>query len=137
MSAALYMLDTDTSIYIIKQRPKSVLQHLEKLAHEQVCVSVCTYAELLYGVERSAAKIKNRQALESFIQNVSLRPWSIDVAAHYAELRAALDNAGTPIGAMDLMIAAHARSIDAVVVTNNTKHFGRVSGLKSINWVET
>lgn len=135
MTAALYMLDTDTSIYIMKERPGSVLSRFEKHRGE-VHISVVTYAELLYGIERSAAKVKNRQAVEAFVQLLPIDDWTPAAAAHYAAIRAELDNAGAPIGAMDLMIAAHARSLDAVVVTNNTRHFGRVSKLKTVNWVD-
>ena len=132
----MYMLDTDTSIYIMKERPASVRRRFEK-HRDEVCISVVTYAELLYGVERSTAKVKNQQAIDAFVQLLEVCDWTTAAAVHYATIRAELDGAGAPIGAMDMMIAAHARSLNAVVVTNNTRHFSKVTKLKTINWVES
>lgn len=132
----MYMLDTDTSIYIMKARPASVRKRFEK-HRDEVCISVVTYAELLYGVERSSAKVKNQQAIDAFVQLLEVYDWTTAAAAHYAAIRAELDGVGAPIGAMDIMIAAHARSLNATVVTNNTRHFGKVTRLKTVNWVES
>lgn len=131
----LYMLDTDTSSYIIKERLASVLREFDKLSMEQICISVVTYAELLYGVERSSSKRINRQVVDDFVKHLTVYDWDERAAAHYGQIRTSLERAGTPIGAMDMMIAAHARSLHAIVVTNNERHFGRVANLKTVNWV--
>lgn len=130
------MLDTDTSSYIIKERPASVLREFDKLSMEQICISVVTYAELLYGVERSSSKRINRQVVDDFVNHLTVYDWDARAAVHYGQIRTSLERAGTPIGAMDMMIAAHARSLHAVVVTNNERHFDRVANLKVANWVK-
>jgi tRNA(fMet)-specific endonuclease VapC len=129
-----YMLDTDMCSYIIKEHPESVRQRFQTLAMEQLCVSVVTYAELIYGVERSSSKRINRPIIEDFVRHLDVMNWDTEAADHYGVIRAELEAAGTPIGAMDMMIAAHAKSIKAVLVTNNQKHFTKVKGLKIDNW---
>lgn len=129
-----YMLDTDMCSYIIKEHPETVRQRFQTLAMEQLCVSVVTYAELIYGVERSSSKRVNRPIVEDFVRHLDVMDWNIGAADRYGVIRAELEAAGTPIGAMDMMIAAHAKSIEAVLVTNNQKHFTKVTGLKIDNW---
>ena len=129
-----YMLDTDMCSYIIKEHPESVRQRFQTLAMEQLCISVVTYAELIYGVERSSSKQVNRPVIEDFVRHLDVMGWDTEAADQYAVIRAGLEAAGTPIGAMDMMIAAHAKSIKAVLVTNNQKHFTKVKGLKIDNW---
>jgi len=131
----LYMLDTDTCSYIIRERPIGVLEHFRKLAMEQVCISTVTYAELLYGVERSSSKRINRPIIDDFVQHLDVIEWDNAAAEQYGKIRTDLEASGKPIGAMDMMIAAHAKSIKAVLVTNNQKHFARIKGLKVENWV--
>jgi tRNA(fMet)-specific endonuclease VapC len=101
---------------------------------EQLCVSVVTYAELIYGVERSSSKRVNRPIIEDFIRHLDVMDWDTEAADQYGVVHAKLEAAGTPIGAMDMMIAAHAISIKAVLITNNQKHFSKVKGLKIDNW---
>ncbi len=129
-----YMLDTDMCSYIIKERPESVRQRFQKLAMEQLYVSVVTYAELIYGVERSSSKRVNRPIVEDFVRHLDVMDWDTGAADQYGMIRTELEVAGTPIGAMDMMIAAHAKSIKAVLVTNNQKHFTKIKGLKIDNW---
>ena len=129
-----YMLDTDMCSYIIKEHPESVRQRFQKLAMEQLCISVVTYAELIYGVERSSSKRINRPVIEDFVRHLDVMSWDNEAANQYGVIRAELEAAGTLIGAMDMMIAAHAKSIKAVLVTNNQKHFTKVKGLKIDNW---
>ncbi len=131
----LYMLDTDTCSYIIRERPIGVLEHFRKLAMEQIYISTVTYAELLYGVERSSSKRINRPIIDDFVQHLDVIEWDNTAAEQYGKIRADLEASGKPIGAMDMMIAAHAKSIKAVLVTNNQKHFARIRGLKVENWV--
>ena len=129
------MLDTDMCSYIIKEHPESVRQRFQTLAMEQLCISVVTYAELIYGVARSSSKRVNRPIIEDFVRHLDVMDWDTEAADQYGVIRAELEVAGTPIGAMDMMIAAHAKSIKAVLVTNNQKHFTKVKGLKVDNWV--
>jgi tRNA(fMet)-specific endonuclease VapC len=129
-----YILDTDMCSYIIKERPESVRQRFQKLAMEQLCVSVVTYAELIYGVECSSSKRVNRPVIEDFVRHLDVMDWDAGAAEQYGMIRSELEVTGTPIGAMDMMIAAHAKSIKAVLVTNNQKHFTKIKGLKIDNW---
>jgi len=130
-----YMLDTDTCSYIIKERPVSVLKRFGRLAMEQICVSAVTYAELLYGVARSSSKRINQPIVDDFVRHLDVLSWGHEAAEQYGKIRVVLERGGTPIGAMDMMIAAHARSLKAVLVTNNQKHFSKVKALKIENWV--
>ena len=129
------MLDTDTCSYIIKERPLSVLKRFRKLTMEQICISVVTYAELLYGVERSSSKRINRPIVDDFVRHLDVLSLGHEAAEQYGKIRANLEAGGTPIGAMDMLIAAHARSVKAVLVTNNRKHFSKVKPLPLENWV--
>jgi tRNA(fMet)-specific endonuclease VapC len=121
--------------YIIREHPESVRQRFQTLAMDQLCLSVVTYAELIYGVERSSSTRVNRPIVEDFVRHLDVLDWDSGAADHYGVVRAKLDAAGAPIGAMDMMIAAHAKSVKAVLVTNNQKHFTKVKGLRTDNWV--
>jgi len=129
-----YMMDTDTCSYIIKERPESVRRNFQSLSMDSLCISIVTYAELMYGVERSSSKRINRAVIDRFISHLDVLKWDTEAADKYAFIRTTLDAKGTPIGAMDMMIASHATSIDAVLVTNNQKHFSQVQGLTIENW---
>ncbi len=129
-----YMMDTDTCSYIIKERPESVRRNFQSLSMDSLCISIVTYAELMYGVERSSSKRINRAVIDRFISHLDVLKWDTKAADKYAFIRTTLDAKGTPIGAMDMMIASHATSIDAVLVTNNQKHFSQVQGLTIENW---
>ena len=131
----LHMLDTDTCSYIIRERPASVLERFRQLTMEQLCISVVTYAELLYGVERSSSKRINRPIVDDFVRHLDVIAWDEAAAEQYGKIRADLEARGEPIGAMDMMIAAHAKSIKAVLITNNQKHFARIKRLMIENWV--
>jgi tRNA(fMet)-specific endonuclease VapC len=130
-----FMLDTDTCSYLIKQRPVSVLERFEAVHKEKICISVVTFAELIYGVERSSSTKINLPIVKDFVSCLSVLPWDSEAAESYGKLRTFLELKGTPIGNMDLMIAAHALSKDLIVVTNNTRHFERVPQLRVENWV--
>ncbi len=129
-----YMLDTDTCSYVIRERPIGVLERFRKLSMDQVCISAVTYAELIYGVERSSSKRINRPIVDEFVQHLDIIAWGKEAAERYGKVRAELKTGETPIGAMDMMIAAHAKSIKAALVTNNQKHFAKVRGLRIENW---
>ena len=129
-----YMLDTNICIYIIKNKPKKVIIELKRHKPSEICVSAITYAELTYGVEKSMAVEKNRLALALLFSNIEVLNFDIKAAIHYGKIRAYLEKQGTPIGPLDMMIAAHAMSLGYTVVTNNIKEFQRVPDLKLENW---
>jgi len=128
------MLDTDMSSYVIRERPESVRARFEEMDSAQLCISVVSEAELLYGVKAKGSPRALASMVADFLRRLTVLDWSRAAAQHYADIRAKLESAGTPIANMDLMIAAHARSVGAVLVTNNEKHFRRVAGLKVENW---
>ena len=131
-----YMLDTNICIYVIKHKPEKVFQKLQEVDPSDVCISSVTYAELVHGVEKSAAVDKNRLALSILLANIEILDFDVNAAEGYGKIRADLEKNGTPIGPLDMMIAGHARSLDYTLVTNNVKEFKRVSGLKIENWAE-
>lgn len=133
---SLYMLDTDTCAFILRRSSQALLDQIQTVPLELQVMSMVTLAELLYGVQISSRKKENRTAVDVLTRHLSVRDWSRDAAEHYAEIRADLRKKGQLIGANDLMIAAHARSLGAIVVTNNVKDFRRVKGLKHENWMD-
>lgn len=132
-----YMLDTNICIYAIKHKPEKVFQKLKSIDPKDVCISSVTYAELMHGVEKSAAVEKNRLALALLLSNIEIPDFDTRAAEDYGKIRAALEKQGRPIGVLDMMIAAHARSRGLVVVTNNTGELSRVSELELENWAES
>ena len=131
-----YMLDTNICIYTIKHKPEKVFQRLQEINPEDICVSSVTYAELVHGVEKSAAVEKNRLALLMLLANIEILNFDVDAADCYGKIKADLDKKGTPIDPLDMMIAGHAISMGYAVVTNNVKEFSRVQGLILENWTE-
>ncbi len=132
-----YLLDTNICIYLIKQKPPEVRHHFERLSAGDVGISSITVAELMYGVQKSQHREQNRIALEQFLLPLVVAPFDAYAATKYGALRAALEAQGTPIGALDMLIAAHALALNVILVTNNTKEFRRVSELEVVNWVES
>lgn len=132
----IYMLDTDICSYVIRERPLQVFEHFKQVEMEQICISVITYAELMYGVERSSSKKINQAVIDDFIKHLNIVPWDEEAAKHYGNIRAYLQADGQIIGSMDLMIAAHARSRGMTLVTNNDRHFNRVPKLTIENWAK-
>ena len=133
---AEYMLDTDISSYIMKRSHDAVLGRLRKVPIGVVCVSVITKSELLFGVEVSPRQQQDRAALDEYLRHVEVLDFPDEAALHYAQIRATLKAHGTMIGANDLFIAAHARSLRLTLVTNNTGEFSRVEDLNIENWAE-
>jgi tRNA(fMet)-specific endonuclease VapC len=131
-----YMLDTGICSYVMKRSSPALIDRLSKIPNTEVCVSVVTKAELLYGVRVSPAPERDAQALGSFLTYVEALDLPEKAAAHYAMIRADLKRKGQLIGANDLFIAAHARSLGLVLVTNNTEEFSRVEDLALENWTE-
>lgn len=131
----MYMLDTNMCIYLIKKRPLSVLRRFEEIEEDELCISVITFAELQYGVEHSSSKKLNQDILDEFVSRLTILVWNEDAAIQYGKIRQYLEKKGTPIGNMDLMIAAHALSQRCTLVTNNMKEFKRIANLNLENWV--
>lgn len=131
-----YMLDTNICIYAIKHKPEQVFKHLQEHDPKDICISSITYGELVHGVEKSKAIDKNRVALALLLANIEIMNFDSLAAESYGKVRADLEKEGTPIGPLDTMIAGHAKALDYTVVTNNTKEFERVKGLKLENWFE-
>jgi tRNA(fMet)-specific endonuclease VapC len=138
LTLPLYMLDTDTCIFLMRGEHPALVAHAQSIPLQQQVMSAVTFAELAYGVQASAgAKRKQNQAvLDSLALHLAVLDWPQEAAQHYSEIRFDLKKRGAQLGAADLMIAAHARVLGATVVTNNVKDFGRVKGLKVENWVE-
>jgi tRNA(fMet)-specific endonuclease VapC len=129
-----FMLDTDTCSYIMKRSNNALLKRLRKIPVNDVCTSVITKSELLYGVKVSPRRQQDEAALNALLQYVEVLDFPDEAAPHYAEIRARLKVGGTMIGANDLFIAAHARSLGLTLVTNNTREFRRVPKLLIENW---
>ena len=133
---SLYMLDTDTCAFILRRSSQALLHRIQAVPLDRQVMSMVTLAELLYGVQLSSRKKDNKAAVDALTRHLAVIDWTRDAAEHYADIRADLKKKGQLIGSNDLMIAAHARSLGAIVVTNNVKDFRRVKGLKHENWVE-
>ncbi|WP_130537673.1 type II toxin-antitoxin system tRNA(fMet)-specific endonuclease VapC [Thiomicrorhabdus indica] len=129
-----YLLDTNICIYVIKRRPIEVLQKFNDAAGH-MAISSITLAELLHGVEKSQHVARNLKAVEDFCSRLDVIDYDDKAAAHYGEIRADLENKGKTIGVNDLHIAGHARSLGAILVSNNLKEFERVDGLRFQNWI--
>ena len=133
-TAARYMLDTDTCSYVMRRSHPLVLKRLQSQPVSDVCMSIVTKAELLYGVEVSPKHAQDAAALAAFLPYVEALDLNEDAALHYANIRADLKKRGAMIGANDLFIAAHARALGLTLVTNNIAEFERVKGLTLQDW---
>ena len=131
----MILLDTNTCIYIINNRPPEVLERFRNYKAGEVGISIIAASELAYGVSKSGS-IKNRKALDMFLAPLQVLPLDVQCLWFYADLRASLEKKGLTIGPMDTLIAAQALSIDGTLVTNNLKEFSRVPKLKLENWFE-
>lgn len=130
----IYMLDTDISSYIIRKHSATILDKYLEIMEDyenSICISSITYAELMYGCFLKPAV---RAVVEDFIREVDVFPWDKAAAYQYADIRLNLKAGGRVIGAHDMQIAAHARSLGHVLVTNNNKHFKDIPGIILENW---
>ncbi len=132
-----YLLDTNICIYLIKKRPIEVFSRFQSYLISDVAISVVTFFELQYGVEKSKSRLKSENALLSFIKNLNVIGLDMEACSKAASARADLETKGTPIGAYDLLIAGTALSRNMTLVTNNTNEFKRVHGLILDNWIAT
>jgi len=129
-----FMLDTNTCIYIIKQKPPDIIRRFKRTEVSQIGISSITLSELVYGVSKSSRPEQNQIALTQFIAPLEILPYGDEAAQYYGNLRAHLEKPGTPIGSLDTIIAAHALSLSCTLVTNNEKEFNRIPKLKIDNW---
>jgi tRNA(fMet)-specific endonuclease VapC len=129
-----FMLDTNICIYVMTNRLPGLSERFAALS-SQICISTITLAELHYGAEKSARRATNRKAIEAFVGGMDVLWFSPAAAAHFGEIRAHLERAGTPASSQDILIGAHARSENLTLVTNNRREFDRIPGLRVENWV--
>ncbi|WP_038213372.1 type II toxin-antitoxin system tRNA(fMet)-specific endonuclease VapC [Xenophilus azovorans] len=134
MTETRFLLDTNTCIYIINRRPPEVFTHFDGLRAGEVAISSITGAELAFGVAKSGS-LRNQAALDKFLAPLDILPFEEAAMRCYGSLRSELERKGTPIGALDLLIAGHALALGATLVTNNLREFQRVPGLRMENWV--
>ena len=131
-----YLLDTNTASYIIKGNVPRVRERLLKVPMSQVLISAVTAAELLFGAARKREAVRLKTAIDEFLLRVDSLPWDSKAARRYAGVRAALEITGTPMGNLDMMIAAHALAEEAVLVTND-RSFRRLKELKIEDWTQS
>ena len=129
-----YMLDTNICIHVIKNKPETAIRNFLTHQPDDLCISAITLAELLHGVEKSKFRDRNRLAVSMFLSGIAVLDFDSIAAQAYGELRADLEQNGTPIGPMDMLIAGHAKSRGLILVTNNTGEFTRVKGLQLEDW---
>ena len=129
-----YMLDTNICIYVIKHKPEAVIKRFFMHDPRELCISSITYAELMYGVEKSQKVDKNRLAMMLFLSPITILDFSARAAEEYGKIRADLEKQGTPIGPLDMQIAGHAKAEELILVTNNTREFLRVKDLEIEDW---
>ena len=130
----MILLDTNICIYIINAKPPAVLERFRQYRMGDIGLCSVVAAELAFGVAKSDSA-RNRQALEMFLAPLIILPFDTAAVWVYGDLRANLERRGTPIGSLDTMIAAHALSQQALLITNNTREFSKVPGLQLDNWV--
>ena len=132
--AGLYLLDTNILSHLVRQPQGPVAQHIADVGETNVLTSVIVACELRYGAAKRGSRRLTRQ-VEAVLSAMTIRSLESDIERVYASIRVALERKGTPIGAHDMLIAAHARAIDAVCVTDNLAEFKRVPALKVQNWL--
>jgi tRNA(fMet)-specific endonuclease VapC len=131
----MYMLDINTCIFVLKNRTRALRNKFKAI--KTLCISSISYGELCFGIENGEASLRGERyrQLDVFTQRLLIDPWGEEAARHYGSIRAALKKQGSIIGNNDLLIAAHARSMDAVLVTNNTKEFSRIPDITLEDWI--
>lgn len=129
------MLDTNVCIAIIKRKPPQALKRFAAYRVGEIGISWVTLAELEFGVAKSQHPEKNRAALDEFVLPLEIANFDREAARVYGQVRAMLEKKGTPIGALDTMIGAHALALGAALATNNTREFSRIRGLTVVDWL--
>lgn len=131
-----YLLDTNICVFVIRQKPAIVLQRFLRLSPSNVAISTITLAELRYGADKSSAPPRNHSALVNFVTPISILDFNSAAADEYGRVRSFLERQGMPIGPLDTLIAAHARSLNSTLATANTSEFSRVPGLVCEDWTK-
>ena len=131
-----YMLDTNICIYAMKHKPPEAIKNFLMHDPDDMCISAITYGELMHGVEKSQAVERNRVAVTLFLSSIDILSFDHYAAEEYGKVRADLERKGTPIGPMDMLIAAHARSEGLILVTNNTRELLRVENMEVEDWTK-
>lgn len=131
-----YLLDTNICIYIAKRKPLNVLNKFKKLTVGDVAMSTITFGELYYGAKKSHHPEKALNVIENLISLIPALPMPIQAGEFYGKIRSDLEKKGKIIGNNDLWIAAHALTLEVIIVTNNAKEFSRINKLKIENWIE-
>ena len=129
-----YLLDTNIVIYVLKRRPKEVLD-IFNANTSRMAISSITLSELMYGAEKSLYTDKNLEAVEEFVSHLEVLPYDAKASQHYGQIKATLEKKGQLIGENDIHIAAHAISHGLILVSNNVREFKRVPNLALENWV--
>ncbi|WKZ34970.1 MAG: type II toxin-antitoxin system VapC family toxin [Anaerolineales bacterium] len=130
-----YMLDTNICIGLIRQKPQTLITRLTNCAPGEIGVSSITMAELMYGTQKSNRPEQNQSALEQFLLPIEIADFDQHASIVYGSLRALLEKNGSIIGAMDMLIGAHALSLGVILVTNNTSEFSRIPNLEVEDWI--
>jgi tRNA(fMet)-specific endonuclease VapC len=132
----LHMLDTNIVSYLLKNKSENIKKELSLIHPSQICISVMTRAELLYGLKKLPSTHHLQVGVHQLLKLIHVLAWDSDAADFYAEIRHQLTINGQPIGEMDMMIAAHSLAVGAVLITNNIRHFERIAlPLTLKNWV--
>jgi tRNA(fMet)-specific endonuclease VapC len=134
-STGLFLLDTNTVSFIVRGSQPGLLQRLRRHPVNAVAISSVTEAELLYGLARKPEASALAAAVQTFLKHVQSLPWDSQAATRYGVLRAQLEAAGTPLGNLDTLIAAHALAAGATLVTHD-RAFRQISGLAIEDWIE-
>jgi tRNA(fMet)-specific endonuclease VapC len=131
-----FLLDTNACVDYLTARYRNVVERIQRSSPEDLFLSVVVVAELRYGADHSARRRTNHARIDALIEEIEPLDFDLRAAAIYGRVRAQLEAGGTPIGPNDMLIAAHALSRGLTVITDNTAEFGRVRGLKVVNWRE-
>jgi tRNA(fMet)-specific endonuclease VapC len=129
-----YLLDTDILSDLVRNPQGKAARRIAKVGESEICTSIIVASELRYGCAKSASA-RLRKAVADLLDEIEVLPFEAPADVDYGAIRAALEAAGTPIGSNDLLIAAHARALGAIIVTANTQEFKRVGGVKVENWL--
>lgn len=130
----IYMLDTNICIYILKNKNDKLIKKFANCQFGDIGISSIVYSELIYGVEKSVKKDENLKNLLKFLSAIVICDYDVDAANEYGRIRSSLESDGKVIGSLDMLIAAHASSKKATLITNNEREFKRIKGLKVDNW---
>ena len=130
-----FMLDTNICVHLIRHRPQRLINRFDRVPVGDIGISVITLAELEYGAAKSSRPERNQMALQEFISPLEIAAFGQDETAAYGRIREFLEKKGRLIGSMDLLIAAHAVSLEVDLITNNQSEFKRVPGLRTANWL--